>query len=86
MQQNYQLNLYQHGKLLGHFQTTSLHPLDDLKIIFNRLQSYHDFSFELYQCIENKRFLMQHQDKIQLLGTEVIYQSCALAQLMEANT
>ena len=56
MSQSYQLTIYQHGKLMGNFQTSSLQPLKDMKTLVEYLQPHDDLSFELYQVIEDTRF------------------------------
>lgn len=59
MNQSYQLTIYQHGKLMDNFQTSSLQPLQDMRTLLGYLQSHDNLSFELYQVIEDTRFLMQ---------------------------
>lgn len=78
MSQSYQLTIYQHGKLMGNFQTSSLRPLQDIKMLLGYLQPHDNLSFELYQIIEDARFLMQKNGAMQLLGTKHIYQSCSM--------
>ncbi|MEN8320015.1 hypothetical protein [Acinetobacter junii] len=85
MSQSYQLTIYQHGKLMGNFQTSSLRPLQDMKTLLSYLQPYDDLSFELYQVIEDTRFLMQKDGAMQLLGTKHIYQSCSMDILIEVT-
>lgn len=78
MNQSYQLTIYQHGKLMGNFQTSSLQPLQDMRNLLGYLKSHDNLSFELYQVIEDTLFLMQKDGAIQLLSTQNIYQSCSL--------
>ena len=40
MSQSYQLTIYQHGKLMGNFQTSSLEPLKDMKTLVEYLQPH----------------------------------------------
>lgn len=83
MSQNYQLSIYQHGKLMGNFQTCSLQPLQDIKTLLNVLQTQHDLTFELYQRIEDARFLMHKDGAMQLIGTQYIDQPCSMDILAE---
>ena len=86
MSQSYQLTIYQHGKLMGNFQTSSLQPLKDMKTLVEYLQPHDDLSFELYQVIEETRFLMQKDGAMQLLGSKHLYQPCSMDILKELTT
>ena len=71
MSQSYQLTIYQHGKLMGNFQTSSLQPLKDMKTLV---------------VIEDTRFLMQKDGAMQLLGSKHLYQPCSMDILKELTT
>ena len=74
------------GKLMGNFQTSSLQPLKDMKTLVEYLQPHDDLSFELYQVIEDTRFLMQKDGAMQLLGSKHLYQPCSMDILKELTT
>ena len=86
MSQSYQLTIYQHGKLMGNFQTSSLQPLQDIKTLMGYLQPHDELSFELYQVIEDTRFLMQKDGAMQILGSKNLYQPCSMDILKELTT
>lgn len=86
MSQSYQLTIYQHGKLMGNFQTHSLQPLQDIKTILGYLKPHSNLSFELYQVIEDNRVLIQKDGVMQLLGTHHISQPCSMDLLAEITT
>ena len=75
MSQSYQLTIYQHGKLMGNFQTSSLQPLKDMKTLVEYLQPHDDL-----------RFLMQKDGAMQLLGSKHLYQPCSMDILKELTT
>lgn len=80
---DYQLSIYQQGKLLGNFQTGGLNPLAALKTMIDCLEQNPDLHFELYQRIEDVRFLMLKDGQMQKLGQQYLYQPCSLDILKE---
>ncbi|MBO3653015.1 hypothetical protein [Acinetobacter bereziniae] len=86
MSQHYQLTIYQQGKLLGHFQSRSMHALMKINTLLSYLQHTTELSYELHQVIKDSRFLMQKEGTMQLLGSEYIYQPCSMNILSQEMT
>ncbi|KAF1028283.1 MAG: hypothetical protein GAK29_00163 [Acinetobacter bereziniae] len=83
MSQHYQLTIYQQGKLLGHFQSQSMHALAKINSLLSYLQHTSELSYELHQVIEDARYLMQKDGVMQLLGTQYIYKPCSMSILAQ---
>ncbi|MCX5468978.1 hypothetical protein [Acinetobacter nematophilus] len=86
MSQHYQLTIYQQGKLLGHFQSQSLHALMKINTLLSYLQHTTELSYELHQVIEDARFLMQKEGAMQRLGTAYVYKPCSMNILSQEIT
>jgi hypothetical protein len=86
MSEHYQLTIYQHGKLLGHFQSQTLHSLSKINTLLSYLEYTDEFSYELHQIIEDARILMQKDGEMQLLSTKYIYKPCSMSILAQEMT